>query len=349
MFKDSQHFLNAFETKYSDFYDPILLKDTKFGFSIKRDYPNNLEYKPNKNKDGKPLVVSLMWVSLKEDTPNKKGHFPLSIRISSYTLQPQAPVSTDGEISEFDDDDNIVVDNGNTKPLELVSNNDYFYDPASNVFVNKKGNIIRGIDILKFMFEEHCDTVHKFKKQEYLLKTRLQGLASYILLAIMFVLYFGLEKLYGYKIISELSVKLNLKDNIWGFKKIEKIDNKKLQFFGWEADKASIVILSFFIVLVSLSNFYFTMFDLEYFRHIYKSNLLVGVHIVAALVLIEILPEKVLFPILQYVSNVRRRLIFIDIKPFTYKIWLPWLLRTAALIFLLWANYYLFHKQLSII
>ena len=60
MFSNPEEFLKLFEIANEPQYeDPIFLVDGKIGFSVKREYPDDLLYKPPTKKNGEKDQVIL--------------------------------------------------------------------------------------------------------------------------------------------------------------------------------------------------------------------------------------------------------------------------------------------------
>jgi hypothetical protein len=67
--------------------DPIPLADTKVGFSVRKNYPEDIRYKPAKNKAGVPDNIAVIWIVYNENPENKRtGLIPLRILGTAINL-----------------------------------------------------------------------------------------------------------------------------------------------------------------------------------------------------------------------------------------------------------------------
>ena len=64
LFSDSQELIDAFGViESSGFYEPVILSDTSCGFSVKKEYPLNIRFKPAVGQRTKtPDNIAMIWV-----------------------------------------------------------------------------------------------------------------------------------------------------------------------------------------------------------------------------------------------------------------------------------------------
>ncbi len=145
----------------------IPFKDRKVGFSVQRQYPPDIRYKPPKRKDGTPDTVALIRVLYFHPTevnePVNPGKVPLSLSISTHSRY---------LINHFEynfDDDNcptrqsISLSKSTPRPIALDSKSEYFYDHHNNSFINNRSESLKGKEVLDRIFQLHCNTIHVVK------------------------------------------------------------------------------------------------------------------------------------------------------------------------------------------
>ncbi len=337
MFQNNQEFLNAFDIANSkSYYDQVLLSDTKFGFSVKRNYPSNIAYKPILKQNGKPDTVAVLWVVLRETEKKKDGKILITVRISTFSLwganhfdysdDPESPTK-----------EAIEANQKKPKPVELECRDNFYYDPVRNNFVDKKGAVYSGEAILDFVFKEHCDTADPIRGVELRIKQFVRKLCDLIFIIIISPLIWVLDKIFHYDLgHKESYYKLPISLTLYKFTDIRKREGEKLSLLGWSTHKETIVLFCVIVFVCSVGS-YLEWWELKYFQHISKDNFLVITHAICALSFIEILPSVILYPLLNQIIKLRAKVTFSTINPFTYKSWLKPLI---AIIFLGLIIYY---------
>ena len=72
-FESTEEFLGFFDLESQTQYrDPVIFTDGKVGFSIKRDYPDNIRYKAAVKTDNTPDNVVTIWVGYTHHRATKK-------------------------------------------------------------------------------------------------------------------------------------------------------------------------------------------------------------------------------------------------------------------------------------
>lgn len=309
MIQNSTQFIDLFNLPCAEYYDPLALTDIKFGFSVKRNYPiKNFEFRPPIDESGNPIEVAVMWVALIKDfTTSNKGML-VTVRIATWRKsQPEEEV-----------EEKLVIVGKNKKPLALEYTNDFYYHPNENSFSDQNGTIIAPIEILNKVFEQHCRTIHPFYSLELKFKLFVLKIADLIFLGIVHSNVFLIQKVFRRKLEFHDSINLPLSDTFFEFKKIEEIETAKLDFWGWKADKVSIIIFSFIVCLLSIAS-YLEFIKIGYWEYIKTSPLIIAAHVIFALLLIEKAPHPFLFNMTNMLLKIRRKFLFTRIDPFTIK------------------------------
>lgn len=149
--------------KYSDY---IVLRDAKIGFSLKREYPENLRYIPPKTKDGKPDVAALIYVVYEKPSDSEKEK-PKKVKIFLNVTPFSKYLSTHWDYGYNDEgcptEDSVQKSKTTPKPIALESFDEYVYDHNTNTLRDSKNQKLTGEQILDNLFNEHCNTIHLFK------------------------------------------------------------------------------------------------------------------------------------------------------------------------------------------
>jgi hypothetical protein len=302
----------------SEYYDRVTLKDAKFGFSIKRKYPEKFPYKPPITKLGNPDIVAVLWVILHSDELSDDGKILLTVRISSYSLWSAKYYFTPDENNpESPTKESIKVSELTPKPESLDYRNDFFFDSNKNLFFDKKNQAISGRGILDFVFKEHCDTLHPIRGFELKFKRGVYKFCSFLLSINIFLLKFFLERVFQTKITNQNSIS----EYFEGYQDIQTAQTISLEIFGYKASKTTIIIFCALVTIASIGHYY-GFVKLHYFQSVSKDSFLVIAHSILILALLELFPKTVLFPVINVLIKTRAKISYISIDPFSYKKWL---------------------------
>ncbi len=148
-------------------YQPLI--DRKAGFSVLREYPANIQYKPPVTKEGRPDSVALIYVfcifpgeSAEVVDFNK---IPIILKVNIYSQYLGKHFDY-----KFDDDDkscptraSVELSKQSPKPISLESIDEYTYSHSDKNLKDKNNRVVSGQEILNEIFEQHCNTVHLIK------------------------------------------------------------------------------------------------------------------------------------------------------------------------------------------
>ena len=158
----SQEFVSNFAFDAKEKNDLVLFSDPKeIGFSIKKEYSNNILFKPAKNANWKDDSIALIHVVYRyKDEVN--GKVPVYVRIamaSRYLLDNHYDYNFDDK--ESPTKNSLEISTKSVQPAELASYWDYFYDINREEFLEKH-NIINPKKIIDDIYQKHIKTAHKF-------------------------------------------------------------------------------------------------------------------------------------------------------------------------------------------
>jgi hypothetical protein len=110
------------------FVNPVVLKDTKVGFSIQKDYPDDIGYKPARTKDNQADNVAVIWV-VYENRAQESQQNLIPIRLRIATMSKYRANHWDYEWSEDDcpTPESVKASLSSPQPLELALTGDLYF------------------------------------------------------------------------------------------------------------------------------------------------------------------------------------------------------------------------------
>jgi len=315
-FEKTEEFSSLFDTIESEYYDPIDFKDSKVGFSIKRNYPDNIRYKPAAKKDKKPDNVVTIWVGYTHTQETSKNidlnKVPLWICVANFSLYRTNHLDYDFNDSNCPTEVSLEQSRLTPKPIELEYNNEFFYNHGSNVFINESGNIITGIDILNRAYSDHCDTVHRLKGLKLRLKLSAQSKVSGLLSLTIYFLRYILKTAFGRTLEVEED---NFSAHFYGYNKssLKKLNEDSLNVFGYKAAKPVIIVFCSAIIIICLIIHTFNI-SCGYLARIVSSNVLSISHGILLLWLLDAVMPNLIFFLINTIIKFRTALISRKLK-----------------------------------
>lgn len=153
LFNNSDELRSVFDLDSDPkYYDYIPFRDKEIGFSIKREYPVKIKYKPQKLNNGKPETVVLI-----------RAHFIYPRKAKTHISNQKVRVNFD--IGPFSEEPLTLseLSKDKNRPVGLDLRDEIYYDHATQCFIDKKGDKLTGKYILDALFKKHCETVHPIK------------------------------------------------------------------------------------------------------------------------------------------------------------------------------------------
>jgi hypothetical protein len=315
-FETTEEFSSLFELKsHPQYREPIVLDDRKVGFSIKRDYPDNIRYKPAINRNNTPDNIATIWViythpqEANGDMDLKK--IPIIVRVCNMSLYRVKHFDYDFSDPDCPTEDSVERSRTTPKPIDLEYNNEFFFNHESNVFINELGNIIRGIDILDRAYSDHCDTIHWIKGFKLRLKLFAREKAGGLLSLIISFLKFILKTFFGRTLEEKDSVSSSLK----GYKKesLKKLNEDSLNVFGYKAAKPVIIVFCGIVIIISLLRYLFNI-SVGYLSYVASNNILSISHGIFLLWILDAIVPNVIFFLINVIIKFRTKIIFMKLK-----------------------------------
>ncbi|MFZ3138911.1 MAG: hypothetical protein WA126_16140 [Thermodesulfovibrionales bacterium] len=162
--RNGEAFLRLFDLIEPPYMDIKIFQDKYIGFSVKREYPKNIRFKPAKTKSGKDDVVALIKVTYGDpkitDKPFNPERVPIIISIIRWSIYKNNHFDYHYEDNDCPTEESLIRMNASSPPENLDSYDEYFYSHTLNQFITNKGKSITGKQILDKIFEEHINTIH---------------------------------------------------------------------------------------------------------------------------------------------------------------------------------------------
>lgn len=315
-FDTTEQFLKAFDLEaYKNYYDPIPLRDSKVGFSIKRKYPEDIRYKPAFKKDGSPDNIVAIWVVYSHPQETKKeiniNKVPIRVRVANMSLYRTAHFDYDFNDENCPTEDSAEKSASTPKPIELDYSNEFFYDHERDEFINEVGTVIKGIDILNRVFTDHCDTVHWLKSLKLRSKLFAQAKGTGLLSALITFLVFALKKTFG----RTLEEKDTFSAIYHGYKKddFKKLNEDSLNVLGYKAAKSVIIVFCFIVIVTTFWRYKANMSG-GYLGHIASNNTLSLIHGLFFIWFLDVVVPYLLFWLINGIIKIRTNIMFMRFK-----------------------------------
>ena len=156
--------IDKLSNKYIEY---TAFKDDTIGFSIQREYPDNIRYKPPRTSDGRPDRVALIRVACigPKKKAEKSAEYQTSIFLDIGLYSRYLSNHLDYNFNEADcpTEESVQNSKATPKPIDLQSSDEYVYEHRSKALQNARGEEVSGEKILDELFNKHCSTVHLLK------------------------------------------------------------------------------------------------------------------------------------------------------------------------------------------
>jgi len=291
-----------------EFYDPVILSDAEAGFSIRRNYPDGIRYKPAKDSDKNPDNVAVIWVvfdkkRIKADEPNL---VPIRCRIATMSIYRAQHWDYNFEDPKCPSKDSVEMSNASPQPFSLDFPSDYFYDTEKNIFLTKEGIKVFGIEILNSIFKEHVDSVHLFRGLKYKLESLRNSAENSFFEVFIKLIKFTLRFLFGRTIDEDW--KVNSAFYGYPLSAFKKLQLSSIEILGYRTSKNVIVI--FCLLVASLSFVFLPLDEGIYLSSVLDSEVLTTIHAVLALIILDEALPLFLFGFMNLLIFFRRKRLF---------------------------------------
>lgn len=307
MFTTNDELLAHFD--FANHLEYILLakfKSSYIGFSVQRNYPDNLSYKPPRKADGTPDSYALIQVIYNKDGKAVNAErVPILIRVFHYSKflgehsfyhfgSPDCPTRESVEMSQR-----------TPRPLDLDFEDIYYFDHTANTFRDKENNSISGISILNTVFDEICATVGTRRRTRFDAKLKMQRFLIACCEKSSDGIEYVMKKVFG----RTFKVDSIIRKYFEGYseKDIEIEEKDRIKIFDYEASKP-IIVLFCFLVMGAYTYFYYFPATSRYFKIIAENNLLSLCFVITVVCILDTVVPKLLFRLMRGFFVLKNRL-----------------------------------------
>lgn len=267
------------DKNYKDF---IAFKDGKAGFSIKRQYPAEIAFKPPVTKDGSQDTLAMIRVL----------YNPKNVSEAELDLT-KVPIWIDiGKHSKyyynhfgfnFDDDDcpteeSLAASQASPRPVDLDFPDDFFFNHSAGEFVDKNGKRYSGPQVLQFVFDQHCDTTREFQRRKWRSIARVGFLCEHLIAFLEYILRHSFRKHFDRARGPFMSY---TKDDIVLLKA------ESLKIFGYKTTKNVVVTYAALVLVAYTISYWTSLRQSTFFISIWKHPFLVLCATLVTLPLLE--------------------------------------------------------------
>jgi len=313
--KNPKQFIEIFNfTPETNYYDPIILSDEEIGFSIKRNYPPHIRFKPAIKQNGEPDEVIVSWLVYNLPQPKGTPNFdkvPIFIKINKYSLYRTKYFDYNFDDNESPTKESLYVSEKTPQPLELEYINDFFYNHSVERFIDKKGTEYTGIQMLEYVVKQHLNTVHILKGLKIRSKIFAQSKIAGILITFIKPLIFLLKHPFG-RLLENSDSELSL---YHGFKPedMKRSTTDTIDIFGYRASKQVIFMFCIIIISIGIIDYFFSI-DNKYLKYIVSNHLMMLTHSLALLIILDHIVPASLFSFINILIRLRNKIVFRKLK-----------------------------------
>jgi len=304
MINNGNELVDAFGISSSEVYlDPIILHDVRAGFSVKRNYPNNIRFSPPKTRTGEDDVVAIFHVVC-EETDKSENRIPIYIRTQTFSKYRANHFDYNYDDVDCPTEASLINSKKTPEPISIESTDEYYIDINNNRFIRENGNSISGKEILDTLFDEHIKIVHPIRglniRSKLTIQSKLFELLRYLIELLKSINYW----IFGITIESENEF-VSLTDG-YKAKDMKLLKTDYINLLGYKASRRSVVIFCFGVITV-FSVGYFLDLECRYLSLIANNNVLSICAIIIVMGIIEQILPRILLGIINVLIRTRWR------------------------------------------
>lgn len=279
--------------------EPTFLTDTKAGFSVQKNYPKDIQYKPAKTISGKDDEIACIWVTY-ESTQEKKGVEKVPIRLRIATM---SKYRIKHGFDEDPNDEDRPTPSSGRKPMELTLRDGYFYDGQSDRLVDAKGNAVNGHDMLDDIFNEHCKSVHPIRglglRGRKAAHDFSRGWFDYSIVVLKFIL----KEAFGRTLNEDRNRSVYFDG--YALSSFGKLPQDSIEIFGYKVAKR--IFITFAVVFIFITYEIYPINDNSYISMVYHSEAIITIYSIILLLLLDSFIPFLLFMLVNMMIALRKR------------------------------------------
>ena len=203
-FTAGEELLEHFDLDDSDYFQPTVLSDVKAGFSVQREYPHSLPYKPPRYRDGSPDVVAIIHVVYEDpddpDITSTREAAPVRVRIGTFCYSWVRSPFYDPTSDEFPTLESVENSRKTPEPVPLQRTDDLAFNHDVDLFFDKKNRSLAGRQVLDELFDLHCRTSVGLRKASIRSRLRAKSIALRVLSSLLDSGHWALRVFFGRKL-----------------------------------------------------------------------------------------------------------------------------------------------------
>ena len=317
-FENTEQFLRIFgsfeETPYKNLTH---LTDRKVGFSIIRDYPDDLLFKPITTRDGKADSVALIHIIYVHPEESEKDfvpdRVPVTISITTHSLfLGKGHLDYNYKDADSPTCESVQASKKSVRPIALDSFDEFYFSHDLNQFYDESQNEFTGVEVLNWIYNKHCNTAHRFRGLPTRTKFKSRHMVGVILGKLVDLLSRSLEVMFGRTIKKEERISGFLS----GYSRdaLILLSEDSINLFGYKAPKRAVVTFATSITLMALVYAFFDSGQRQFLKRIF-SNPLFSVSIgIFLLWFVSSIVPRLLFFLLNRCIRLRTRVWFWRLK-----------------------------------
>jgi len=157
IFTSVDKLIDFFNLDSKSYTPPIKFNDNTIGYSVKRNYPPNIYFKPPYTKDGKHTVVCLIRIM----APTKKDPKYINIDIGPYDEYLQNHYEYNFDLPMCPTEESLKISRKSAYPLNQFIT-DIVFDSENNQLIYR-GNSITGAKLVENLFIKHTNKRERYK------------------------------------------------------------------------------------------------------------------------------------------------------------------------------------------
>ncbi len=255
-FENTDEFLQVFDSLVqTDYVNLTHLVDHKVGFSVTRNYPKDLLFRPARTNKDQPDSVALMHVvyahPAETGRPFVSNRIPVSLSATVHSLY----LGKGHRGYNYEDPDSptretVESSKKSTRPFGLDSFDEYYFSHETSLFYDRKENRFTGVQLLDSLFEKHCNTARRVKGLTIRTQVRWLGLIATAFGILVHLLTWCLETLFGRTLKRDETPSAFLKG--YPSNALIMLSDETLNLFGYKAPKRAVITFATIVTLVGL-------------------------------------------------------------------------------------------------
>jgi len=157
----AREFLALFQPLPQRYFDLTELVDNYVGFSVQRAYPPDCAFKPPVDSTKIPDNVVLIHL-VYEPPKNATALATVRARASRFSKYLSKHFDYNFEDPNSPTEESVRTSKNSPHPLDIVLEDEIFFDDTSKSFSTKKNPAITPIEILDFVYDQHLASLRTF-------------------------------------------------------------------------------------------------------------------------------------------------------------------------------------------